>query len=93
MTVVVVLGVLNVEVANPAKLTVHITVFGNFRVLRDTGSFNFVLVVGIHIFLLGELSDSSAFRQLEIFVEVDLPVQMHQLQPFHLPCDKYGSGH
>jgi len=76
VTVVVVLGVLHVEVPNPAKLTIDITVFGNFRVLGNTGSLDFILVVGIHVFLLGELSDSSAFCQLEIFVEVDLVVDM-----------------
>jgi len=62
MAMVVVLSVLNIEVANPAKLAVHITVFGNFRVLGNTGSLDFVLVVGVHIFLLGKFSDSGAFR-------------------------------
>jgi len=80
VAVVVVLSVLDVEVADPAQLTVHITVFGNFRVLGNTSALDFVLVVGVHVFLLGELSDSCALCQLEVLVEVDLP--KNQLQFF-----------
>lgn len=69
---VVILGVLDIEVADPAEFTVDVTVLGDFRILGDASAFHFILIERVHCFLLGELTDASAFGKLEVLVEVDL---------------------
>ena len=68
----VVLGVLDIEVADPPEFSIDISVFGHFSIFRDPGALDIILIVGVHGLLLRKFSDPRALSLSEIFVEVDL---------------------
>jgi len=72
MSIAIVLCIFDVEIIYPSKLSIHITILRNLRVLGNPCALHFVLVVGIHVFLLCQLSNSRSLCQLEVFVKVDL---------------------
>ena len=47
----VVLRALNVEVSDPTELTINVPLFGQFRVVRHTGSLNLVLLIWVKLTL------------------------------------------
>ena len=44
---VIILGVLNVEVVDPAELTINVSLFGQLCVVRHSRSLDFVLLIWI----------------------------------------------
>ena len=64
---VIVLGVLDVEVGDPAELAVNISLLGQLGVVGHARSLHFVLFVGIQLALRVQ---QDSLLVLEVFVEV-----------------------
>jgi len=72
--VIVIFGTFHVEVVDPAKLTVYVTIFNNLRVFWHSGSFYFVLIIGVHCLLLSEILDFLPLSLATVLVKV-LPIK------------------
>lgn len=70
VSVRVIFGALNVEVADPSQFTIDIAILCNFRVFRNASAFDFIFVVRVHSFLLAQLTDFAPFSLFEIFVKI-----------------------
>lgn len=66
----VILSTFDIKVANPAKLSIDITVFSNSRVFRNTGSFDFIFIIRVHGLLLTKLTDFTCLSLTNVFVKV-----------------------
>jgi hypothetical protein len=49
VSVIVIFRELNMEIWDPAKFAVDISIFGKFRIVRHPSSFNFVLFIGVKL--------------------------------------------
>jgi len=70
VSLVVVLSACDVKVSNPSEFTIDVTVFGDFRILGNAGALDFVFIVGVHGFLLSQLTDSSTFSLTVVLVKI-----------------------
>ena len=69
MQFVVVLREFNVEVLDPAKFSVDISLFGQFRVVRHPCTFHFVFIIRVKLSLW---VDHDLLLVLEVLVKIQL---------------------
>ena len=70
MSLSIILRALDVKVRDPPQLAINISILRNIRIVRHSGSFDFVHFIRV---ILSSWFDQNRLLRLELFVEV-LPV-------------------